>query len=307
MKKALQALLFVIIIVLAFVGKVSSPLALILGFLFTLSLGNPFPEYSKKAIQYFLKLSVIGLGFGMSVLETIQISKDGFLITALSILLTISLGLLFIKLFNIEKKLGFLIASGTSICGGSAIAAISPVIDADHKTISMSIGVIFLLNSIALLIFPTLGHFFDLTKTQFGVWAAIAIHDTSSVVGAALEYGNKALQVATTVKLARTLWIIPLSFFAILLFKTKTQKVKIPFFILGFIIAMILNSYHVVPEVVSTSIVSFSKKLLIVTLFLVGANLTISDLKNTGLKPLFFSVLLWIIISAFSLIFILNF
>lgn len=307
MKRIIQISVFFLIIVLAALNFISSPVALVLGFLFTLFLGHPFPIQSKKAISLLLKISVIGLGFGMSVTETIKTSKDGFIITALSIFLTISLGLLLIKVLKIDKKLGFLMTSGTSICGGSAIAAISPIIKADSKTISVAIGVVFLLNSIALLVFPTLGHFFNLSQTQFGTWCAIAIHDTSSVVGAALEYGDKALQIATTVKLARTLWIIPLSFFAMALFKSKNQKIKIPYFILGFIAAMLINSYHLIPEIVSVSIVDIAKRLLIITLFLVGASLTISDLKETGLKPVLFSTILWVFISIFSLVFIMNF
>jgi len=306
MKRFVQIGIFISIIGLAILNYLSSPIALMLGFLLTLLIGNPFPEQSKKAIQYLLKISVIGLGFGMSLMETIKTSKDGFIITVISIFLTVGLGLLLIKILRIDKKLGFLMTSGTSICGGSAIAAVSPIIKANHKTISMAIGVIFLLNSIALFIFPSIGHFFNLTQEQFGIWAAIAIHDTSSVVGAALEYGDKALQIATTVKLARTLWIIPLTFFAMLLFKSKNQKVKIPFFILGFITAMLINSYNLIPDVVSSNIVDISKRTLIVTLFLVGTTLTVGDLKQNGYKPILFSTILWVFISAFSLVFILN-
>lgn len=307
MKRNLQIGVFSLIIILAALNFINSPVALILGFLFTLILGHPFPIQSKKAISFLLKASVIGLGFGMSLTETIKTSKDGFIITALSIFLTVSIGLLLIKVLKIDKKLGFLMTSGTAICGGSAIAAISPVIKADSKTISVAIGVVFLLNSIALLIFPALGHVFDLSQTQFGTWCAIAIHDTSSVVGAALQYGDKALQIATTVKLARTLWIIPLSFFAMALFKSKDQNIKIPYFILGFIAAMLINSYGLIPEIVSVSIVDISKRLLVITLFLVGASLTIKDLKETGFKPVLFSTILWVFISIFSLVFIINF
>lgn len=307
MKRAIQISVFIAIIALASLNYISSPVALVAGFLFTLILGHPFPEQSKKAIHYLLKISVIGLGFGMSVTETLKASKDGFVLTALSIFLTVGLGLLLLKALKIDKKLGFLMTSGTSICGGSAIAAISPIIKANHKTISIAIGVVFLLNSIALLIFPGLGHYFGLTQEQFGLWCAVAIHDTSSVVGASMEYGDQALQIATTVKLARTLWIIPLSFFAMALFKSKNQKIKIPFFILGFIGAMLLNTYGIVPEMVSVNIVDIAKRFLVVTLFLVGASLTVKDLKDNGVKPVLFSSALWIFISIFSLTFILNF
>jgi uncharacterized integral membrane protein (TIGR00698 family) len=298
---------FTAIIVLALLNYISSPVALILGFLFTLVLGNPFAEYSGKTIHILLKVSVIGLGFGMSLTETIKASKDGFTLTALSIFLTVSLGLLLIKRLQVDKKLGFLMTSGTAICGGSAIAAITPVIKANYQTVSIAIGVVFLLNSIALLIFPGIGHLLNMTQTQFGLWCAVAIHDTSSVVGAALVYGDKALQIATTVKLARTLWIIPLSFFAMMLFKTKNQKIKIPVFILGFIAAMLLNTYHIIPQTISFHIVDISKRLLVVTLFLVGTTLTIKDLSKSGLKPVIFSTTLWVFISNFSLSYILWF
>ncbi|MCX7550676.1 YeiH family protein [Xanthomarina sp. F2636L] len=307
MKRNIQIAVFSLIIVLAALNIINSPVALISGFLFTLTLGHPFPIKSKKAISFLLKASVIGLGFGMSLTETIKTSKEGFVITALSIFLTVSIGLLLIKVLKVDKKLGFLMTSGTAICGGSAIAAISPVIKADSKTISVAIGVVFLLNSIALLIFPSLGHVFNLSQTQFGTWCAIAIHDTSSVVGAALEFGDKALQIATTVKLARTLWIIPLSFFAMALFKSKDQNIKIPYFILGFIAAMLINSYGLIPEIVSVNIVDISKRLLVITLFLVGASLTFKDIKETGFKPVLFSTILWVFISIFSLVFIINF
>ena len=315
MKKKIQIPVFIAIIVLAALGYISSPVALISGFLFTLLLGHPFPAQSKKAIHYLLKISVIGLGFGMSLVETLRASKEGFVLTALSIFLTISLGLLLIRALGIDRKLGFLMASGTSICGGSAIAAISPVIRANSKAISVAIGVVFLLNSIALLIFPSLGHFFNLTQQQFGLWSAVAIHDTSSVVGAAMEYGDEALQIATTVKLARTLWIIPLSFFAMAIFSGKSdeegasgvRKIKIPFFILGFIAAMLLNSYHIIPASVSAPLLVIAKRMLVVTLFLVGASLSVQDLKTTGFRPILFSTSLWIFISIFSLVFILNF
>lgn len=307
MKRIIQIALFILIIALAALNIISSPIALLLGFFFALFLDNPFPAQTKKAISYLLKISVIGLGFGMSLTETIKTSKDGFLLTALSIFLTIGLGLVLIKIFGLDKKLGFLMTSGTAICGGSAIAAIAPVIKADSKTIGMAIGVVFLLNSIALFIFPSIGHFFAMTQAQFGLWAAVAIHDTSSVVGAALEYGNEALQIATIVKLARTLWIIPLSLFAMFVFKSKGQKIKFPLFILGFIAAMLLNSYGFIPEAASFYIVDIAKRLLVITLFLVGTTLTVKDLKASGVKPILFSVILWVFISIFSLLFVLNF
>jgi len=306
MKDIFSKTVYVLIITLALLGVLNSPTALLLGFVYTVIFNNPFKKYSHKAIHYFLKISVVGLGFGMFIKETLETSKEGLSLTFYSILLTVTLGLLLTKLLKLDLKLGHLITSGTAICGGSAIAAISPVIKAKSKTISIALGIVFLLNSIALFVFPAIGHFLSLTQEQFGLWCAIAIHDTSSVVGAALGYGDEALRIATTVKLSRTLWIIPLSIFSMFLFKTKGERIKIPYFIVLFIIAIIINSYHMLPETTTSLIVLMAKRLLIITLFLVGSTISIKDLKSTGMKPIILALTLWVFISFFSLIYILN-
>lgn len=298
--------LFIVGILLCLSGYISSPVALILGFTFTLFLGQPFEHYTHRGIQYLLKISVVGLGFGMFLMETLKTGKEGLNLTIFTIASTLILGWLLAKFLHIEKHLGHLISSGTSICGGSAIAAVAPVIRADPKTISVSLGVVFLLNSIALFIFPAIGHFFHMTQGEFGMWAAVAIHDTSSVVGAALDYGEEALRVATTVKLARTLWIIPVSILSIFLFKTKDGKIRIPWFILFFIGAILLNSYFALPEVPTQGITGLSKRMLIVTLFLVGSTLSVADIKETGFKPFLLGVSLWVFISVASLYIILH-
>lgn len=305
MKDTSIKILFFLLIFAALAGAINSPIALILGFAFTVILKNPFKKYSHKVIHYLLKISVVGLGFGMFIKETLETSKESFTLTFYSIVLTISLGLLLTRLLKINRKQGHLITSGTAICGGSAIAAISSVIKANNKSISVSLGIIFLLNSIALFVFPPVGHLLQLTQEQFGLWCAIAIHDTSSVVGAALEYGDEALRIATTVKLSRTLWIIPLSIFSMFLFKTKGEKIKIPYFIFLFIGAIIINSYHVLPTSITSFIVLASKRLLVTTLFLVGATISITDLKSTGIKPILLASSLWIFISIFSISYIL--
>ncbi|WP_179335306.1 YeiH family protein [Winogradskyella costae] len=297
---------YVFIIVIILFGFINSPTALILGFIVTLILKNPFQEYSHKAIHYFLKISVVGLGFGMFINETLETSKDGLSLTIFSIFLTVTVGLLLTRLLKLDLKLGHLITSGTAICGGSAIAAISPVIKAKNKTISIALGIVFLLNAIALFVFPAIGHYLNLSQEQFGLWCAVAIHDTSSVVGATLGYGEEALRIATTVKLSRTLWIIPLSIFSMFLFKTKGKKIKIPYFILLFIAAIVINSFHILPTSATHVIVLMSKRLLIITLFLVGTSISIKDLKSTGIKPIFLALTLWIFISIFSLVYILN-
>lgn len=304
MKFILSKSLYLILILIALFGVVNSPVALLLGFLFTLIFGNPFIKQSQKAIHLLLKIAVVGLGFGMFIKETLETSKEGLGLTFYSIILTVSVGLMLTKLLKLDRKLGHLITSGTSICGGSAIAAISPVIKADGKTISLALGIVFLLNSIALFVFPAVGHLLSLSQEQFGLWCAIAIHDTSSVVGAAMGYGDEALRIATTVKLSRTLWIIPLSIFSMFLFKTKGEKIKIPYFIGLFILAIVINSYDVLPTILTNNIVLVSKRLLVVTLFLVGSTISIKDLKQTGFKPIALAISLWIFISIFSLIYI---
>lgn len=295
---------YFLIIIIALAGFINSPVALLLGFAFALTFQNPFLSRSHKAIQYLLKIAVVGLGFGMFIKETLETSREGFSLTLFSIFLTVGMGLLLVKLLKLDRKLGHLITSGTSICGGSAIAAISPVIKADSKTISIALAIVFLLNSAALFVFPAVGHLLNLSQNQFGLWCAIAIHDTSSVVGAALGYGEEALRIATTVKLSRTLWIIPLSVFSMFLFKTKGEKIKIPYFILLFIGAIIINSNHLLPTTTSSVIVLISKRLLVTTLFLVGSTFSMSDLRVTGYKPLVLAVSLWLFISIFSLAYI---
>lgn len=304
MKAQFAKPIYFLIILIALLGLINSPVALLLGFFFTLFFQNPLKKFTSKAISYLLKISIVGLGFGMFIKETLETSKDSILLTFLSILLTISLGLFLSHIFRLDKKLGHLITSGTAICGGSAIAAVAPVIKAEGKVISIALGIVFLLNSIALFVFPVIGHALDMSQSQFGLWCAIAIHDTSSVVGAALGYGDEALRIATTVKLSRTLWIIPLSILSMFLFKTKGEKIKIPYFILLFIIAILINSAHLIPTSITTLVVLIAKRLLVVTLFLVGATISISDLKKTGIKPLLMAVILWVFISIFSLIYI---
>lgn len=300
----LVKVLFALLILVCLSGFISSPIALILGFLFTLFFGQPFEKFTHTSIQYLLKISIVGLGFGMFLMETLKTGKEGLVITVLTIFGTLILGWILTKAFKIDKHLGYLISAGTSICGGSAIAAVAPVIQAKPKTISVALGVVFLLNSIALFVFPGVGHLLSMTQHEFGLWAAVAIHDTSSVVGAALTYGDEALRVATTVKLARTLWIIPVSLISMFLFKNKEGKIKIPWFILLFIIAILINSYFELPLMLTGFITGASKRLLIVTLFLVGSTLSVQDLRKTGARPFVLGVTLWICISVFSLLFI---
>ena len=267
--------LFILVMVLCILGFVSSPMALVGGFLFSYFLGHPFLTLNSKTVGWLLKIAVVGLGFGMNLTETFKAGKDGFILTVFSISVTLILGFFIGKLLKMDRKGSHLISSGTAICGGSAIAAVAPVIKASEKDISISLGVIFLLNSVALILFPPLGHWLELTQHQFGLWSAIAIHDTSSVVGAAYTFGDEALKVATTVKLARALWIIPLSLLSVFLFKGRGRNINIPYFIFLFVLAIIMNSYLPIPEFITDGITSISKSLLVLTLFLIGAGLSV--------------------------------
>lgn len=296
-----RKLLFIIAALLCLTPFISAPLALLLGLVFANTIGHPFLRFNGKVTKILLQVSVVGLGFGMNAHSALKAGKEGILFTIVSILGTLLLGYLLGKVLKIDRKTSHLISSGTAICGGSAIAAISPVINADEKQLSVSLGTVFILNSIALFLFPVIGHYLQLSEAQFGLWAAIAIHDTSSVVGAASKYGPHALEVATTVKLARALWIIPLSLGTAMIFKQGTGKIKVPWFIGFFILAMILNTY--LPGITSVApyCVAIAKAGLTLTLFLIGSGLSFRMLKAVGLRPLLQGIILWAAISSAAL------
>jgi len=303
----LSQVLFFIMVIVCLVGWITPPIALLSGFLFAEIIGHPFLQLNSKATAQLLKICVVCLGFGINLTTAIQAGKDGFLFTVATISITIVLGYFFGRLLKVNKQTTHLISSGTAICGGSAIAAVAPVINASDRDISVSLGIVFMLNSVALLIFPVLGHAFNMSEHEFGLWSAIAIHDTSSVVGAATTFGEEALQTATVVKLARALWIIPLAIVTAFAFRTKGKSVKIPWFILWFVLAIVINSYvkeisHITPHVVAAA-----KKGLVLTLFLIGAGLSIKRIKEVGWKPLLLGLILWFVISVVSLVVIKNF
>lgn len=302
-----QKIIFILLTVLCLSGFISPPIALLLGLVVANLSGHPFLELNHKATTILLQLSVIGLGFGMNVNSALSAGKEGFIFTVASIFSTLILGFFIGKWLKIEKKTSHLISCGTAICGGSAIAAIAPVIKSDEKQTSVALGVIFILNSIALFLFPAIGHWLELSQQEFGLWCAIAIHDTSSVVGAANKYGTEALQIATTVKLARALWIIPIALLTSVLFKNESSKVKIPYFIGLFILAMLINTYIPQTALIAPSLVNIAKIGLTLTLFLIGAGLNFNVLKSVGLKPLFQGVLLWIFIGTAALLSIMYF
>lgn len=291
----------VFIALLALSVFLSPALSLLTGIVMALVLGNPFPLFSKKVSKKALQVSVVGLGFGMNLFESLAAGKQGMLFTIVSVVGVMCIGVLIGKWMKVNQKSAYLIATGTAICGGSAIAAVGPVIDADDDQMSMSLATIFILNTIALFVFPPIGRWIGLSQEQFGLWAAIAIHDTSSVVGAGAAYGEEALQIATTVKLTRALWIIPLALVSSLIFRAKGKKVSIPWFILLFVLAMVLNTFLPIPSAATGLIVMLSRKLLCMTLFLIGCGLSLSSIKKVGARPLALGVLLWIVISISTL------
>ena len=302
----LSRALFVAIAIICLTGWINSAAALLLGVTRALPLGNPFAEQSRVGVKHLLKIAVIGLGFGIQAGEALSTSVDSLGITAITIVTTVLLGAILAKALNMDRHLGHLVSSGTAICGGSAIAAVAPVINAQNKHITMAIAVVFLLNALALLIFPAIGTYLGLSQYEFGLWSAIAIHDTSSVVGAALAYGDEALKTATTVKLARTLWIIPLALVSMMMFKSRDNTIKIPWFIGGFIIAMLINTAGWLPDNVTGGITLVAKRLLILTLFLVGSSLSLADIKETGWRPMLMAVILWLFISVLSWLMVVN-
>jgi uncharacterized integral membrane protein (TIGR00698 family) len=285
---------------------ISAPLALLCGLAFAFIFPNPYPKFNKKTSKYLLQVAVVCLGFNMNLQESLKSGSEGMLFTVVSVVGVMALGVLVGYWLHINRKTAYLISSGTAICGGSAIAAVGPVLKANENEMAVSLGVIFILNSLGLFIFPPLGHLFEMTQQQFGTWAAIAIHDTSSVVGAGEAYGEEALQTATLIKLTRALWIIPLAIATMFIFRDKTAKISIPWFIFIFVLAMVVNTYVTLPAWFVSSMVWIAKRGMVVTLFLIGASLSIASIRSVGVKPLLQAVLLWVVISVSSLFVVLE-
>ena len=288
-------------------GWVTPPAALFTGLAFALLCGQAYPKFNKKVSKKLLQYSVIGLGFGMNLHASLASGKEGMLFTIISVIGTMLIGMFIgMKILKVNRDTAYLISSGTAICGGSAIAAVGPVIKAKDSDMSVALATIFVLNAIALFVFPTIGEWIGLTQQQFGTWAAIAIHDTSSVVGAGAAYGEEALQVATTIKLTRALWIIPLALVTSVIFRNSSNKISIPWFILWFVVAILLNTYVLdgMPQV-GKAIAGVARKGLIITMFFIGASLSTDTLKAVGIKPLVQGVMLWVLISLGSLAYIL--
>lgn len=296
--------LFFIGIILAASGLIGPPFALALGLVYGLTVAHPFHTESRHLSKLLLQASVVCLGFGMNLNEVVHAGRSGFFYTAISILFVMTLGIALGKMLLVGKRQSMLISVGTAICGGSAIAAMGPVLQANEEEMTVSLGTVFVLNSVALLLFPFIGWSLHLSQTQFGLWSALAIHDTSSVVGAGARYGATALAVGTTVKLARALWIVPLAIATAMLKKSKA-KVQWPWFILYFCIAAVAASYlpHWVPQ--SGPLFSGLNRLgragLTVVLFLIGTGISKQTLRQVGARPLVQGILLWIAVATASL------
>ena len=295
---------------------ISPPVALFVGLIFALCFGAPCQKFNKKLSKQLLQASVVGLGFGMNLVQSLKSGAEGMLFTIISVALVMIVGVWLGRRMRIEQKTSYLISSGTAICGGSAIAAVGGVLKANENQMAVSLGVVFILNAIALFVFPPIGRMLGMSDGQFGTWAAIAIHDTSSVVGAGQAYSATACEIATLVKCTRALWIIPLAFFTAYLYRndasaTGKTKVAVPWFIVLFVLAMVVNTYT--PESLTSTmqpiyqgIAMLAKRMMTVVLFAIGAGLSLKVVRQVGLRPLVLAVVLWIVIGIGSLLVVIN-
>lgn len=296
----LLPVVFLLCLLVSGSGFVSPPVALAIGLAFGLLFTNPFPVQTRKISKILLQASVVGLGFGMNLHDILRAGRSGFVYTLFGIGFVLVAGMALGAALSVKRTLAFLISTGTAICGGSAIAAVGPITQANDEEMAVSLGTVFVLNSIALLIFPVIGGALKLTQSQFGLWAALAIHDTSSVVGAAAKYGTVALAVATTVKLARALWIVPLAL-GTAMFRHTKAKVEWPWFIAFFCLAAVCNTYLPGGAHAYAFAVKVAKMGLTATLFLIGSGISIATVRRVGHRPLLQGIVLWLIVSIGSL------
>ena len=292
--------IFFVGLVVAASGLISTPLALLAGLIYGMSFPHPYHLDAKKLSAFLLQASIVGLGFGMNLHEVVRAGRNGFLYTALSISFAMLLGLGIGRLFKVQRIPSLLISTGTAICGGSAIAAVGPVVNTGEEEMAVSLGTVFVLNSVALFLFPVVGYALHLTQSQFGLWSALAIHDTSSVVGATAKYGSQALMIGTTIKLARALWIVPLAF-AVAIFKKNKTRIKWPWFILLFCLAAVAGTYLPLFGSLYPKLSTLGKTGLTVTLYLIGTGISRSTLKQVGVRPLLQGIFLWAIVATASL------
>ncbi len=301
----IEKLIFLLLLVLCATGLVSPPFALALGLVFGFFLIHPYPAQTRKWQKFLLQASVVALGFGMNLYQVIKAGRSGFIYTAIGITAALLLGTVLGKLLRVPIGSSFLISTGTAICGGSAIAAVAPIMDAGEEEMAVSLGTVFVLNSIALFLFPWIGGALHLEQSQFGLWSALAIHDTSSVVGAASKFGAIALGIATTVKLARALWIVPVSLGTAVV-KGSKAKIQWPWFIAFFVLAAVANTYIPAGKPLFGGFFTIGRIGLTVTLFLIGSGISKATLKRVGPRPLLQGVLLWLVVASTTLWLILR-
>ena len=296
----LPRIIFILCLLVSASGLVSPPVSLAMGLVFGLAFPHPYGNRAKTLSKFLLQASVVGLGFGMNLRQVVEAGRGGFVYTMLGISFALLAGMGLGVLLRVQRVPAFLISTGTAICGGSAIAAVGPITHASDDEMAIALGTVFVLNSVALLIFPALGAALKLTQSQFGLWAALAIHDTSSVVGAAAKYGAEALAIATTVKLARALWIVPLSLGTAIVRGAKA-KVQWPWFIGLFCVAAVCNTYLPAGAHGYALAVKVAKIGLTATLFLIGSGISVATIKRVGHRPLLQGIILWLLVSVGSL------
>ena len=303
----INGLLIVVGGLLALSGFISSPIALLVGIAIGLVFGNSYSNKTKPAATWLMAIAIVGLGAGIPLNDIIKVGAHGVFYTIAGIGFTFAVGLSLGKLFNISKDISCLVTAGTAICGGSAIAAISQVINARSEAIAISLGTVFLLNALALFVFPPVGHYLNLTQEQFGLWSGLAIHDTSSVIGAALQYGSEATEVATTTKLARAIWIIPLAFIIGMTWDREDHKIPVSkivkrcWFIGGFLLMALLTNYVPLFNDIGPTIEDCAKRLMVLVLYLIGLGMTRELLRQVGVKPFLQGTVLWLTVSAATL------
>lgn len=307
--KSQSLLFFFLALVCCVPSFISSSVALLLGIIYAITFGNNlnFNVQTSTWGGYLLKSSVIGLGFGINFTVLLEAGKNNMATTAFFVFGAMVIGLALGRLLKIDKKIALLVSAGTAICGGSAIAAVGSVVKADANQLSISTGVVFLLNALALFSFPNIGHWLGLSQMQFGTWSAIAIHDMSSVVGAASKYGDEALKIASITKMLRVLWIIPLSLALVLGFKENRESFKIPSFIIGFVLASCLFSF--LPQFLNYYAILYkiSKQIMVVSLFLIGSSISFGSIKKVGISVILQASAVWIIICLLSLYYVMFF
>lgn len=291
----------VVMTILCLLNLISAPIALLMGVAVAQVWANPMPQVASKLSKYILQYSIVGLGLGINLVHAAEAGVTGLAVTVVSIALTLVVGIVLGRKLGVGRNVSLLVASGTAICGGSAIAAIAPVVGAKDDETSVSLAIIFLLNAVALLIFPYLGRLMEMSQLQFGFWSAIAIHDTSSVVGAASVFGNDALNTATTIKLERSLWIVPVSLIFSYLYGNGTKRAKVPLFIILFVVAMVAGTYLPIPSEWLSAVSSIARRTLNVALFLIGMGLSLKAVRRVGLPTVALGVVVWIIVGTVSL------